>query len=146
MVEGLEIDVRQTMLFAGWLAALRDKTAAARISKRIARLQGGLLGGSRIGDVTMPLETIPFDAAEYITTPEDQADLLTNALASGSAAYIANALGIIARARGMGQVARDSGVTRAGLYKALGQDGDPRLTTLLGVMKALGIKLVAQPA
>jgi probable addiction module antidote protein len=94
----------------------------------------------------MPLETIPFDAAEHITTPEDQADLLTDALASGNAAYIANALGIIARARGMGEVAREAGVTRAGLYKALGKDGDPRLTTLLGIVKALGIRLVAEPA
>jgi probable addiction module antidote protein len=92
----------------------------------------------------MPLETTAFDAADYITTPDDQTDLLNDALASGNAAYVANALGVIARARGMSRIAEDSGITRGGLYKALAQDGDPRLTTLLSVTKALGIKLVAQ--
>lgn len=94
----------------------------------------------------MALKTLRFDAAEHIATPEDQADLLTDALESGDATYIANALGVIARARGMAQVARDAGVSREGLYKALSGEGDPRLTTLLGVTKALGIRLVAQPA
>ncbi len=94
----------------------------------------------------MSIKTQPFDEAKYMIDPADQADLLTDALDSGDATYITNALGIIARARGMTQVARDAGVTREGLYKALSGDGDPRLTTLLGVMKALGIKLVAKAA
>ncbi len=92
----------------------------------------------------MPLTTLSFDAAEHITTPEDQADLLSDALQSGNAAYVANALGVIARARGMAKVAQDTGITRPGLYKALSQDGDPRLTTLLGVVQSLGMKLVAE--
>ncbi len=91
----------------------------------------------------MPIKTTPFDAAEHITTPEDQTALLNDALESGDVAYIANALNTIAKARGMAQVARDAGVTRPGLYKALSGGGDPRLTTVMGVTKALGIKLVA---
>lgn len=91
----------------------------------------------------MGIETIPFDAAEFITDAESQAELVTDAFESGDAAYIAHALGIVARARGMTQVARDAGVTREALYRALSQDGDPRLSTLLGVLKALGISLRA---
>lgn len=93
----------------------------------------------------MVLETLPFDAAHYLIDAKAQAELLTDALETGDAGYIANALGTIARARGMAQVAKDAGVTRASLYKALSSEGDPQLTTLLGVIKALGIKLTAQP-
>lgn len=89
----------------------------------------------------MAVETVPFDAAEHLGSPEAQAELLSDAFESGDPRYIANALGVVARARGMSQVARDAGVTREALYKALSDDGDPRLTTLLGVVKALGIKL-----
>jgi probable addiction module antidote protein len=89
----------------------------------------------------MPLETFPFDAAKYLKTPESQAELLADAFQTGNAAYIANALGVVAKARGMTQVADKAGVTREALYKALSADGDPRLTTLLGVLKALGVRL-----
>ncbi|MGO9770583.1 MAG: addiction module antidote protein [Roseiarcus sp.] len=89
----------------------------------------------------MPLETLPFDAAKYLATPQSQAELIADALESGEAAYIAAALGVVARARGMAEVAREAGVTRASLYKALSESGDPQLTTLLGVIKALGLKL-----
>jgi probable addiction module antidote protein len=65
---------------------------------------------------------------------------------SGHPGYIANALGTIARARGMTQVAKDSGVTREALYKALSTEGDPRLSTLLGVMKALNLSMSIHPA
>ena len=93
----------------------------------------------------MALETFPFDAAAYLSAPEAQAELLTDALETGDASYIANALGTIARAHGMAQVAKEAGVTRASLYKALSSEGDPQLTTLLGVIKALGMKLTAEP-
>jgi len=89
----------------------------------------------------MPIETLPFDAAKDLASPQSQAALIADALESGEAAYIAAALGVIARARGMAEVAREAGVTRASLYKALSKTGDPRLTTSLGVMKALGLKL-----
>ena len=87
-----------------------------------------------------------FDAARYLTSPESQTELLNDALASGDAGYIANALGVIARARGMTNVAREAGVTREALYKALSETGDPRLTTLLRVARALGVTLTARVA
>ncbi len=90
------------------------------------------------------VKTIPLDAARYMTSPESQQDLLGDAFASGSASYIANALGVIARARGMTEVAREAGVTREALYKSLSAEGDPRLTTLLGVARALGVTLTAR--
>ena len=93
----------------------------------------------------MTLETFPFDAAEYLDTPESQAELLRDALETGDAGYIANALGVIVRAKGMTQVARDAGLSREALYKALSPTGNPTLSTLLGVMKAVGFKLDAQP-
>ena len=86
------------------------------------------------------VKTEPFDAARYLSTAEAQADLLNDALNSGSAAYVAQALGVIARARGMAAVAREAGVTR----EALSENGDPRLTTLLGVLAALGVTLHAE--
>jgi probable addiction module antidote protein len=92
------------------------------------------------------LKTKPFDAAEYLDDAESQADLLSDAFASGDAGYIAHALGVVARARGMSQIAREAGVTREALYKALTEDGDPRLSTLLGVTRALGVTLSAAPA
>jgi probable addiction module antidote protein len=94
----------------------------------------------------MTLKTTPFDPADHIDTPEAQIELLSDALESGDASYIANALGVIARARGMSEVAKETGVTREGLYKALSPNGDPRLTTLLAVLKALGVKLTAKAA
>lgn len=94
----------------------------------------------------MAIETLPFDAARYLKSPEAQTELLSDAFASGDARYIATALGVVARARGMTTVAREAGVTREALYKALSEDGDPRLTTLIGVLKALGIRLSAAPA
>jgi probable addiction module antidote protein len=93
----------------------------------------------------MGLETIPFDAAEFFSDAESQEKLIADALESGNAGYIAAALGTVARARGMSKVAKEAGVTRSSLYKALSPEGDPQLTTLLGVMKALGVKLSAQP-
>ena len=87
------------------------------------------------------IETLPFDAAKYLTDPKEQAALLSDALASGEPAYITTALGTIVRARGMSQLARDVGLSREGLYKALSPTGDPRLSTLLGILKALNLQL-----
>jgi len=89
----------------------------------------------------MALETLPFDAADYLKSPEAQSELLAEAFAGGDPAMIAASLGIVARARGMSQVARDAGVTREALYRSLSSDGDPKLSTILGVMKALNLSL-----
>ena len=90
-------------------------------------------------------KTLPFDPADHLTDPADQAALLTDALATGNAAYIANALGTIARARGMSDVARGAGVTREALYKSLNEKGDPKLTTFMSVLKTMKIQLTARP-
>jgi probable addiction module antidote protein len=89
----------------------------------------------------MATKTIPFDAAEHLRSPEDQAELLNDAFESGNAAYIANALGIVARARGISEVARGAGVTREALFS---DKGDPKLTTLLGVLKTVAIFVSAK--
>ena len=87
------------------------------------------------------IKTVPFDAAEFLTTERAQRELIADALESGHAPYIANAIGIVARARGMSKVAEQAGVTRAALYRASSQDGDPQLSTLLGALKALDMSL-----
>ncbi|WP_426227059.1 addiction module antidote protein [Pararhizobium sp. DWP3-4] len=94
----------------------------------------------------MIIETLPFDAAQYLDSPEAYAELLNDAFETGDTAYIAAALGVVARAKGMTKVAKDAGVTREALYKALSADGDPKLSTLLGVVKALGVKLTVTAA
>lgn len=93
----------------------------------------------------MPIETSPFDAAKYLDTPESQAELISDALESGDAKYLAHALGVVARAKGMSEIAKNAGVTREGLYKALSAEGDPKLTTFLGVIKSLGLHLSVKP-
>ena len=94
----------------------------------------------------MALETLPFDASRFMERPEAQAELLAEAFETGDANYITLALGVVARARGMTAIAKEAGVTREALYKSLSEDGDPRLSTLLGVVKALGMQLSAKPA
>ena len=93
----------------------------------------------------MALETFPLDLAEYATAPSTQAHLLEDALSTDDPAYLANALGIIARARSMTDTAAKAGVTREALYKALSTKGDPKLSTLLGVFRALGLRLKLEP-
>ncbi|MBB4023245.1 putative addiction module antidote protein [Confluentimicrobium naphthalenivorans] len=66
---------------------------------------------------------------------------MQDAMETGDAGYIAHALGVIARAHGMSQIAKEAGLSQEALYKALSPDGNPTLSTLLGVMKALHIKL-----
>jgi len=94
----------------------------------------------------MALETFSFDPAEYLGDPAAQAELIADALSTGDAAYVAHALGIVARARGMSQLARDTGMSRESLYKALSAQGNPELATVLRVAAALGLKLTAQAA
>jgi len=87
-----------------------------------------------------------FDAADYLKNEQDIADYLTVILEENDPSLLAAALGDIARARGMTKVAKDSGITREALYKALREGSDPRFETVVRVCAALGVKLVAQPA
>lgn len=93
-------------------------------------------------------KTVPYDLAEQLRTPEEMAEYLDAWLteAPEDAAGIARALGDIARAKGMSQVARDTGLSRESLYKALSENGNPSLATVLKVAHALGVRLHAEAA
>ena len=90
--------------------------------------------------------TTKFDVSEHLRTPQEMAAYLEVCLeeANGDATVIAKALGDIARAKGMTQVARDAGLSRESLYKALSGDRSPGFDTVLKVVQALGLKLHAQ--
>lgn len=90
--------------------------------------------------------TTPWDPADHLHTEEDMAAYLEAALDEGDAAVIAAVLGDIARAKGMTQVAREAGLGRESLYKALSPAGNPEFATILKVVAALGLKLHATPA
>ncbi len=92
--------------------------------------------------------TTRYDVAEHLRTPEDMAAYLEACMeeAHGDAAFVAKALGNITRARGMSQVARDAGLSRESLYKALSGDRTPSFETILKVVGALGLRLHAEPA
>ncbi|MFO1225929.1 addiction module antidote protein [Roseateles sp.] len=89
---------------------------------------------------------VPFDAARYLTDEAAIAEYMNAMLESGDTDAVLLALGDVARARGMAQVAKDSGLGRESLYKALTPGAKPRFDTVLKVAKALGVKLSAQPA
>jgi probable addiction module antidote protein len=93
----------------------------------------------------MKTTTTLYDVAEHLRTPEEMAAYLEACIeeANGDAAFIAKALGDIARAQGMTQVARDSGLSRESLYKALSGERSPSFDTILKVVTALGLKLSA---
>ncbi|MFO7554017.1 MAG: putative addiction module antidote protein [Desulfobacterales bacterium] len=93
-------------------------------------------------------KTSRYDVAEHLRTPEEMAAYLEACLeeANGDAAFVAKALGDIARAKGMSQVARDAGLSRESLYKALSGERTPGFDTILKVIGALGIKLHAEAA
>ena len=93
-------------------------------------------------------KTTAYDVAEHLRTPKEMAAYLDAWLeeAPDDAAGIARALGDIARAKGMTQVAKDAGLSRESLYRALSAEGNPSFATVLKVAKALGVKLHAEPA
>ena len=87
-----------------------------------------------------------FDAAEYLDSPEALSTYLTDVLSARDAALLAQALGTVARARGMTEVAQKAGVAREALYKALREGAQPRFETIERVLSALGLQLVVVPA
>ena len=93
-------------------------------------------------------KTTRYDVAEHLRTPEEMAAYLEACMeeAAGDAAFIAKALGDIARAKGMTQVAQDAGLSRESLYKALSGERSPGFDTILKVVNALGLKLHAASA
>jgi probable addiction module antidote protein len=94
----------------------------------------------------MPLETFPYDSAELLDGAEAVAAYLEAAFETDDPAFIAKAFGVIARARGMTQIAKDAGLSRESLYRALGENGNPEFSTVLKVAKALGLRLAVVTA
>ncbi len=94
------------------------------------------------------VKTTRWDSAEHLKTDEDMVAYIDACLEEGGddAAFIAHALGVVARAKGMTQLAKDTGLGRESLYKALSGEGNPSFATILKVMHALGVKLHAQAA
>jgi len=85
-----------------------------------------------------------YDAAEYLKTDREMNAYLEAALEEGDPSLVVHALGVIARARGMAQLARETGLRRESLYKALSPDGNPEFSTVMKVVRALGIRLHAR--
>jgi len=94
----------------------------------------------------MPVKTTGWDVAEHLEHPEAVAAYLDAAMEDGDPSLIAAALGDIARARGMTQIAKETGITREALYRALSPEGHPEFTTVLKVVKAFGLRLSPVPA
>lgn len=94
------------------------------------------------------IKTTKYDVAEYLNTPEEMAAYLEACLeeANGDAAFVAKALGNIARAKGMTEIARETGLSRESLYKSLSGERSPSFETVLKVITALGLKIHAEPA
>ncbi|MBU2743345.1 putative addiction module antidote protein [Acidithiobacillus thiooxidans] len=86
-----------------------------------------------------------YDPAAALVDDEEIAAFMADAFETGDAGYIAHSLGIVARAKGMTQIARDTGLSREQLYRSFSEAGNPTLKTTLAVMKALGIDLTAKP-
>jgi probable addiction module antidote protein len=91
------------------------------------------------------MKTKPFDPAEYLDSDEAIAEYMTEALGSGDPSFVADALGVVARARGMSEVAHAAGLSRESLYRALRADGNPEFATIMRVVRALGLRLSATP-
>lgn len=94
----------------------------------------------------MALETTRFDASEYLDNPAVIAAYISEALETNDPAFIAAAIGDVARAYGMSAIADAAGVSRGSLYRGLSRDGNPELATIVSVLRAFGLSLAAKPA
>jgi probable addiction module antidote protein len=91
-------------------------------------------------------KTTRFDAADYLDTEKRQVAYIAVALETGDADFVRDALGLVARARGMAEIAKKAGLNRESLYKALGETGNPEFGTVMRIVRALGLTLSARPA
>lgn len=92
----------------------------------------------------MAEKILPYDPAEDLVNEEAVETFMNEALKTEDAAYVAHALGVVARAKGMTNIARETGLSREQLYRSLGPSGNPTLKTTIAVMKALGLELTAR--
>jgi probable addiction module antidote protein len=95
---------------------------------------------------TKPLATRPYDSASYLTDDESIVAYIEEVIESGDPTLVSHALGVVARAKGMAQVAREAGVSREHLYRALSSEGNPEFGTVLKVLGALGLRLSVEKA
>ena len=93
----------------------------------------------------MAIKTKPFDVTKFLDDDETIAAFLTDALDTENPAYINRAFGDVARARGMTDIAKQTGVKREALYRALSETGNPQFTTMMQVIKAMGLRLSVVP-
>lgn len=91
------------------------------------------------------VEFVPFDASKFLGSDDAIREHLEDAMESGDARVIAGAIGDVARAKGMSAIARETGMSRESLYRALSEDGNPQLATVLKVLEAMGLKLSIEP-
>jgi len=94
----------------------------------------------------MTIETIPFEPEKYFQTEAAQHRLVTNALESGDHQFLIDAIGTVARARGIAKVAAETGLTRQALYAAFGPKGNPTMSTIMKVLDTLGLRLELKKA
>ena len=92
------------------------------------------------------IETTAFDSADYLNSAEAIAAYLETYLEDGTPEELRNALATVARSHGISYLARRSGVSRPGIYKALGQDGNPSFETIRSILSAMGLRLTVEPA
>ncbi len=92
------------------------------------------------------MKTTRFNAADYLTTRDAQAEYITAAYETGDPEFIRDAYNVVARARGMTRIANETGLSRESLYKTLGQKGNPEFGTMMRINRALGITLSAKPS
>jgi len=90
------------------------------------------------------VKTYPYDPAEDLTSKEAIAVFMADAFETGDPAYIAHALGVVARSKGMSELARETGLSREQLYRSFSEKGNPTLKTMLAVMRALGVDMTAK--
>jgi probable addiction module antidote protein len=138
------IQLKQTKTYERWEARLKDKRARTFIAARLMRLSAGLYG--RKNGVTKMTERLTtYDPAAALVDDEEIAFFMADAFETGDANYIAKALGVVARAKGMTEIAQKTGLSREQLYRSFSERGNPTLKTTLAVMRALGIDMTAKP-
>ena len=93
------------------------------------------------------IDLTPWDSADHLKTEAAQLEYMRAAFheAGDDPAFMVHALGVVARARNVSRLARDTGLSRAGIYKALGEDGNPTFATVVGILRSLGLKLDLTP-
>jgi probable addiction module antidote protein/putative addiction module killer protein len=116
------------------------------VGRRQAHADAGHQAGTKDRGASIMATTTRFDAADYLNSEKRQVAYISAALESGDADFIRDALGIVARARGMSAVAKNAGLNRESLYKALGESGHPEFETVMRIVRAMGVTLSARRA